>query len=210
MTPYTTLIQSKHLLPRRDKDLGLDDFGAERVFREFKRVEQGIRVLSNRIDAIKDIKRIHQVLRTGLVSATTTNTIEPFAFGDPGVVLEQFTLINSDVTKIGGTIISLELSINASLSSTTAGTTANAKALFKFGGSPVVNFSPMGTVIGTTPGFFFAILDLTPFRGEFINGDLFFGIGMWISAGAGLIQLGDSSETEPNMYAEISYEVELP
>ena len=210
MTPYTTILQSKHLIAQKEDEGGLNDFTAERIFREFKRVEQGIRSLNDRIDNIKTLKTVHQALRTGIVAAASTNTVEPFNFGDPGVVLEQFTLINADLAREGGKIISLKLSGNGGLRGSTAATTANAKILFQLAGSSFVRFSGTGTVTGTTSRNFFVELDLMQLEQEFQNGNFFFGVGLWKTAGAGQIFLGESTESHPNVYVEIVYQVELP
>ncbi len=189
---------------------GVEPYSAERIARELTNIQSSIKSLNDKIDDIKKLKTIHQALRTGILSASSANTMEPFAFGDPGMVLEQFTLINADLARSGGKLTSLVLAGNGSLSGSTPSTVSNAKILFQLGGSDFVRFSGTGTVIGTTPQNFFVELNLMPFREEFQNGNFFLGVGLWISSGSGLVTLGGSSQSNPNVYAEIAYQVELP
>ncbi len=215
-SPYNTILQSKHLIAPKEKEGGLSDFTAERIFREFKRVEQAVTTLNTKLEAIKAKRSFFIPFHSSdpLNIINTNNKTEPTAFGTTGMFLERFANVNINCFNDGGEITGLKLYSAVTMASLGAGEVVNFKIAYKFEGAAITRFGPTHTIDGTITDStvaqgFVDCIDISELISEFQSGDLFIGVGAWVTGGpaANRVLIG-ASATNPGPYTAIIVETE--
>jgi len=190
LTPYITNLQSKHLIARKENDGGMNDFTAERIFREFKRIEQGIKTLNTIVEGIKAKRSFFISGHSGdpMSAINTNNKVEPSAFGGTGMFLERFSNINRECFEADGSITGLKLYSALTMVSLAAGEIVNFKVGLKLEGANKTRFGPTHTIDGTVVTStviqtFTDCVDFSFLIPELQSGDFFLGIGAWVTGG---------------------------